>query len=248
MLLCMMLQEVDDLFYKYGKISNIDIKPGLASGQSAYCFVEFGHPDDAYDAMKAMDGKEVFNKRLRVRAGQKYIASTSVLHSIGTLSWCGTWGNIALSAGLCSGWLSAGSCTWGWNTEQVRNDLCVYLTQVDVLLSCRLRSLVVEPAGVVVVVVAEEEGMAEDAMMITEVEAATETLVAMVVDMVAAAMAGTGGLRLSTGRAKLVSRALSSIQHDSWYIYLLTWPLWRINKISCSPCVAKLCVTARHYC
>lgn len=60
------VQEVDDLFYKYGKVQSIDIKPGLAAGQPAYCFVEFGDPDDAYDAVKAMDGKEVFSKRLRV--------------------------------------------------------------------------------------------------------------------------------------------------------------------------------------
>jgi len=58
--------EVEDLFYKYGRISSIDIKPGTNGGMPAYCFVEFSHSDDAYDAVRALDGRDALGKRLRV--------------------------------------------------------------------------------------------------------------------------------------------------------------------------------------
>lgn len=62
-----MEKEVDDIFYKYGQIKRISIKPGEAGGgQPAFCFVEFAHPDDAYEAVKALDGREKLGKRLRV--------------------------------------------------------------------------------------------------------------------------------------------------------------------------------------
>jgi RNA recognition motif-containing protein len=35
---------------------------------NAFCFVEFGHADEAYDAVKALDGREKLGKRLRVSA------------------------------------------------------------------------------------------------------------------------------------------------------------------------------------
>lgn len=63
---CLSAQEVDDIFYKYGSIKRISIKPGEAGGMPAFCFVEFGHSDEAYDAVKGMDGREKFGKRLRV--------------------------------------------------------------------------------------------------------------------------------------------------------------------------------------
>lgn len=59
-------QEVDDIFHKYGEIKRISIKPGQAGGMPAFCFVEFGHTDDAYDAVKGVDGREKLGKRLRV--------------------------------------------------------------------------------------------------------------------------------------------------------------------------------------
>lgn len=62
------LQEVEEVFYKYGKITRISIKPGEAGGMNAFCFVEFGHADEAYDAVKALDGREKLGKRLRVSA------------------------------------------------------------------------------------------------------------------------------------------------------------------------------------
>lgn len=62
-------QEVDDLFYKYGKITSIDIKPGTGAGVPAYCFVEFSSSDDAYDAVKALDGRDAFGGGRRLRVG-----------------------------------------------------------------------------------------------------------------------------------------------------------------------------------
>jgi arginine/serine-rich splicing factor 1/9 len=59
-------KEVEDIFYKYGNIKRVSIKPGEAGGMPAFCFVEFDHPDDAYDAVKALDGREKLGKRLRV--------------------------------------------------------------------------------------------------------------------------------------------------------------------------------------
>lgn len=59
------------MFYKYGKISRVSIKPGEAGGMPAFCFVEFSHPDEAYDAVKALDGREKLGKRLRVRRGEE---------------------------------------------------------------------------------------------------------------------------------------------------------------------------------
>lgn len=59
-------QEVQDIFYKYGDIRRISIKPGEAGGLPAFCFVEFDSADDAYDAVKGLDGREKLGKRLRV--------------------------------------------------------------------------------------------------------------------------------------------------------------------------------------
>lgn len=60
-------QEVQDIFHKYGDIRRISIKPGEAGGLPAFCFVEFDSADDAYDAVKGLDGREKLGKRLRVR-------------------------------------------------------------------------------------------------------------------------------------------------------------------------------------
>ena len=70
------VQEVEDIFYKYGKITRISIKPGEAGGLPAFCFVEYGHADEAYDAVKALDGREKLGKRLRVRISTSPAASS----------------------------------------------------------------------------------------------------------------------------------------------------------------------------
>ena len=59
-------REVEDLFYRHGRIRSIDIKPGFRSGMPAYCFVEFDDARDASSAVRKMDGHEAFGKRLRV--------------------------------------------------------------------------------------------------------------------------------------------------------------------------------------
>lgn len=43
-------REIEDLFYKYGRIRDIDIK--RPSRPPAFCFVEFDDPRDADDAVR----------------------------------------------------------------------------------------------------------------------------------------------------------------------------------------------------
>jgi len=64
-------REVEDLFYRHGRIRSIDIKPGFRSGMPAYCFVEFDDARDASSAVRKMDGHEAFGKRLRVDISRK---------------------------------------------------------------------------------------------------------------------------------------------------------------------------------
>ncbi len=63
---------MEDLFYKYGKIVTIDVKNAQPGGNNSYCFIEFGHPDDAYDAVKGMDGRNLWGKRIRVSCSALY--------------------------------------------------------------------------------------------------------------------------------------------------------------------------------
>ncbi|ETV96632.1 hypothetical protein H310_10326 [Aphanomyces invadans] len=57
-------RELDDLFYKYGRILDIDIKQ--PSRPPAFAFIEFDHPRDAEDAIRGRDGYEFDGQRLRV--------------------------------------------------------------------------------------------------------------------------------------------------------------------------------------
>jgi RNA recognition motif-containing protein len=56
-------KEIDDIFYRYGKIDAIDIKGGR-EGTSRFAFIEFADPRDAREAV---DGQEFARERLRVR-------------------------------------------------------------------------------------------------------------------------------------------------------------------------------------
>eukprot|EP00252_Welwitschia_mirabilis_P012306 TRINITY_DN272_c0_g1_i7.p1 TRINITY_DN272_c0_g1~~TRINITY_DN272_c0_g1_i7.p1 ORF type:complete len:391 (+),score=18.30 TRINITY_DN272_c0_g1_i7:160-1332(+) len=56
--------EIEDLFYKYGRIMDIDLK--LPRRPPGYCFVEFEDPRDAEDAIRGRDGYKFDGHRLRV--------------------------------------------------------------------------------------------------------------------------------------------------------------------------------------
>jgi arginine/serine-rich splicing factor 1/9 len=57
-------KEVDDLFYKFGRIKYIDLKTPLRP--PAFAFVEYEDPRDAYEAARARDGYDFYGARLRV--------------------------------------------------------------------------------------------------------------------------------------------------------------------------------------
>uniref|UniRef100_A0AC35U332 Serine/arginine-rich splicing factor 1 n=1 Tax=Rhabditophanes sp. KR3021 TaxID=114890 RepID=A0AC35U332_9BILA len=59
-------RDVDDLFYKFGKIRNIEVKG--KRGGSAFAFVEYDDPRDADDAIRDRDGYRVEGGRIRVEA------------------------------------------------------------------------------------------------------------------------------------------------------------------------------------
>ncbi|KAL1550650.1 Serine/arginine-rich splicing factor sr34a [Salvia divinorum] len=56
--------EVEDLFYKYGRILDIELK--IPPRPPCYCFVEFENARDAEDAMRGRDGYNFDGCRLRV--------------------------------------------------------------------------------------------------------------------------------------------------------------------------------------
>lgn len=57
-------REVEDLFYKYGRVVEIDLK--LPSRPPGFAFVEFSDTRDASDACRGRDGYEFGGQRLRV--------------------------------------------------------------------------------------------------------------------------------------------------------------------------------------
>eukprot|EP00602_Paraphysomonas_sp_CaronLab_P010238 CAMPEP_0185017486 /NCGR_PEP_ID=MMETSP1103-20130426/430_1 /TAXON_ID=36769 /ORGANISM="Paraphysomonas bandaiensis, Strain Caron Lab Isolate" /LENGTH=227 /DNA_ID=CAMNT_0027546915 /DNA_START=59 /DNA_END=743 /DNA_ORIENTATION=+ len=57
-------REIEDLFYKYGRIRDIDLK--TPSRPPAYAFVSFEYQDDADDAIRGRDGYDFDGSRLRV--------------------------------------------------------------------------------------------------------------------------------------------------------------------------------------
>ncbi|XP_022875487.1 serine/arginine-rich splicing factor SR34A isoform X2 [Olea europaea var. sylvestris] len=56
--------EVEDIFYKYGRILEIELK--IPPRPPCYCFVEFEHARDAEDAIRGRDGYNFDGCRLRV--------------------------------------------------------------------------------------------------------------------------------------------------------------------------------------
>ncbi|KAJ0452201.1 putative RNA recognition motif domain, nucleotide-binding alpha-beta plait domain superfamily [Helianthus annuus] len=57
-------REVEDLFYKYGRILDIELK--IPPRPPCYCFVEFANARDAEDAIRGRDGYNFDGCRLRV--------------------------------------------------------------------------------------------------------------------------------------------------------------------------------------
>ena len=56
--------EIDDLFYKYGRIRRIDLK--TPARPPAFCFIEFDDRRDAEDAVYGRDNYNFDGDRLRV--------------------------------------------------------------------------------------------------------------------------------------------------------------------------------------
>ncbi|KAG7394369.1 Serine/arginine-rich splicing factor 1 [Phytophthora boehmeriae] len=59
-------REVEDIFYKYGRIRDIDVK--FPSRPPAFAFVDFEDSRDAEDAIRGRDGYEYDGARLRVES------------------------------------------------------------------------------------------------------------------------------------------------------------------------------------
>ncbi|OEL27064.1 Serine/arginine-rich splicing factor SR30 [Dichanthelium oligosanthes] len=77
-------REVEDLFYKYGRILDIDLK--IPPRPPGYAFVEFEDPRDADDAIYGRDGYNFDGYRLRVELahggrGQSYSYDRSSSYS-----------------------------------------------------------------------------------------------------------------------------------------------------------------------
>ncbi|XP_057522621.1 serine/arginine-rich splicing factor SR34A isoform X2 [Amaranthus tricolor] len=68
--------EVEDLFYKYGRILDIELK--LPPRPPCYCFVEFESSRDAEDAIRGRDGYKFDGCRLRVELAHGGRGSSSV--------------------------------------------------------------------------------------------------------------------------------------------------------------------------
>eukprot|EP00252_Welwitschia_mirabilis_P020219 TRINITY_DN490_c0_g1_i21.p2 TRINITY_DN490_c0_g1~~TRINITY_DN490_c0_g1_i21.p2 ORF type:complete len:133 (-),score=18.33 TRINITY_DN490_c0_g1_i21:1219-1617(-) len=66
--------EIEDLFYKYGRIIYIDLK--LPPRPPGYCFIEFEDPRDAEDAVRGRDGYKFDGHRLRVEMARGGRASS----------------------------------------------------------------------------------------------------------------------------------------------------------------------------
>lgn len=52
--------QLDSVFSKFGKITNLDLAGGAA-------FIEYKHPDNAYNATKSLDGYELNGSKLIIK-------------------------------------------------------------------------------------------------------------------------------------------------------------------------------------
>ena len=74
--------EVEDLFYKFGRIVDIDLK--TPTRPPSFAFIEFDHPRDADDAVRGRDGYEFAGERLRVRLHSNILARSLLAESYGS--------------------------------------------------------------------------------------------------------------------------------------------------------------------
>eukprot|EP00922_Rhytidocystis_sp_ex-Travisia-forbesii_P049116 GHVS01073149.1.p1 GENE.GHVS01073149.1~~GHVS01073149.1.p1 ORF type:complete len:306 (-),score=42.87 GHVS01073149.1:282-1199(-) len=59
-------RQLDDIFEKYGRVRDIDIKYGRTTNNTAYAFVEFADSRDAEDAVAVCNGMKFADTELRV--------------------------------------------------------------------------------------------------------------------------------------------------------------------------------------
>uniref|UniRef100_A0A0D6R6R3 RRM domain-containing protein n=1 Tax=Araucaria cunninghamii TaxID=56994 RepID=A0A0D6R6R3_ARACU len=74
--------EIEDLFYKYGRIIDIDLK--LPPRPPGYCFIEFEDARDAEDAIRGRDGYKFDGHRLRVEMARGGRASSVDMYGGGS--------------------------------------------------------------------------------------------------------------------------------------------------------------------
>lgn len=73
-------REIEDMFEKYGKIIDVDIKMPRSGSGPAFAFLEFEDYRDAEDAVKGRDGYDISGNRVRVELHQskgKFPTSTT---------------------------------------------------------------------------------------------------------------------------------------------------------------------------
>ncbi|XP_030474512.2 serine/arginine-rich splicing factor SR30-like isoform X2 [Syzygium oleosum] len=81
-------REVEDLFYKYGPIVDIDLK--IPPRPPGYAFVEFEDPRDAEDAIRGRDGCKFDGYRLRVELAHGGRGYSSSVDRYGSYSGSGS--------------------------------------------------------------------------------------------------------------------------------------------------------------
>ncbi|XP_072367841.1 RNA-binding protein 3-like [Scyliorhinus torazame] len=65
-------QALEDVFSKYGQIAEVRvIKDKDTMTSRGFGFITFENPDDAYDAMEAMNGQSLDGRQIRVDHGKK---------------------------------------------------------------------------------------------------------------------------------------------------------------------------------
>jgi|GEM_PF-361931 len=58
-------REIDDAFYRYGRVRDIRVN------KNGFAFVTYDHPRDADDALRDMDGRTVFGRKIRVELSER---------------------------------------------------------------------------------------------------------------------------------------------------------------------------------
>ncbi|XP_048136414.1 serine/arginine-rich splicing factor SR30-like isoform X2 [Rhodamnia argentea] len=82
------MREVEDLFYKYGPIVDVDLK--IPPRPPGYAFVEFEDPRDAEDAIRGRDGYKFDGYRLRVELAHGGRGYSSSVDRYGSYSGSGS--------------------------------------------------------------------------------------------------------------------------------------------------------------